>query len=129
MKKKVLIFFIAIIPIIVVAYYYCGKKKLDISDVHWVYEKGICTVSFIVRNNAKKQNTYKLSIRAYKQERISNAIVSKIVGEKLILVDVLAGERRKINEKLDLVLGLQPDMVGVSAWEDNWKKKEGSHLE
>jgi hypothetical protein len=116
MKKKIIILFTAILLILVAGYFYHEKKQLDISAVRWNYANGVCKVSFIVSNYNIKQTTHKLSIRAYKQERISNAIVSNIVGEKFTTVEVLAGKKKKINVKMDILLGLNPDIVVVSAW-------------
>ena len=58
-----------------------------------------------------------LVIRAYKDKYIGKAIVTDLIGEKRVSATLLPGEQKKISEKMDLILGLLPDRVVVSAIE------------
>ena len=104
--------------IIVTAFLVHDKNKFTISDIEWGYNRGNFHVSFLVLNDAKRELSNKLVVRAYKDKYIGKAIVTDLIGEKRISATLLPGEKKKIKEKMNLTLGLSPDKVLVSAIEE-----------
>ncbi len=115
MRKKGYIVTGAMILIFSVAYILHEKNKLSISDIKWDFEKESLNVTFLVRNNTREEVINKLSIRAFKDKRISNAIVSDILGEKTITVNLFPGEEKALSENISLKLNIMPDVVAVTA--------------
>ena len=118
MKKSGYIVVAIAVIIIVTAFIIQERNKFTISDIEWGYNKGVFNVSFSVLNEAKRQLSNKLVVRAYKDKYIGEAIVTDLIGEKRISATLLPGEKKQIKENLNLTLGLSPDMVLISAIEE-----------
>ncbi len=119
MGRKESILTVVIILLVFGVYIIQQEKKLRISDVKWGYEKGIFKVAFLAQNNTRRELTNRLSIRAFKEKRISNAVSYDDVGEKTIIINLYPGEKKYVNEELKLLLNLNPDRVTVNVI--NWE--------
>ena len=103
--------------IITTTLFVSDKNKFAVSKIEWGYKKGHFNVSFLIINDGGHELSNKLVIRAYKDKYIGKAIVTDLIGEKRVSFTLLPGEQKIISVKMDLILGLLPDKVLVSAVE------------
>jgi len=93
---------------------YGCAKEVAIESQKWTYEKGVCTVSFKLRNNGNENISQNVRIVAHKKKSIGDALVSDIIGEKVINIKLEPYEEKQISETLYLLPNKRPDIVAVS---------------
>jgi len=81
----------------------------------WVYEEGVCNVTFKLRNDGNRVVDLNVRIVAHKQKSIGKgAVVDDIIGEKVVSVRIGQHEEKELSETLALFQNIRPDRVVVS---------------
>ncbi|BCS95454.1 hypothetical protein DSLASN_10860 [Desulfoluna limicola] len=90
-----------------------------VSSTKWVCSNKKCIVNFTVENTTTDYLTIKISLRAYKQESVSgsDAIVNKIIGERIIETTINPRITQEFQESLN-VTSKRVYLVSVNAWVD-----------
>jgi hypothetical protein len=114
MNKKYLISILCLI-FFALLYFYSRSSGVEILKQTWVYNKDQCSVSFSVKNNKNVSIKRKFKITAYKQKKIGKgAIVSDVIGEKVLIIDFKPKEIIDLEETVKLLLNVKPSMVVIN---------------
>jgi hypothetical protein len=92
----------------------CGQE-VTLESQRWTYEKGVCNVTFKLKNHGNDPIDRNVRIVAHKLKDIGEgAVVDDITGERIITVKLRPYEEKEQTEILPLFPNRQPDMVVVN---------------
>ena len=91
------------------------SREIKLSNEKWYYAKGVCEVTFTIRNNEDNEATRIVRILAHRLKDIGKvAVVNDIIGEKTVVVHLKPREKLEVRETISLMLNLRPSMVVVT---------------
>lgn len=112
MKKNIL--YIVLLSFILLS---CSKE-IELENKKWSYENGNLKFSFTIKNNGYIETNRNIHITAYTQKKIGRgAIVSDIIGDKIITVYLPPHEERKVEDSIKLLLNQKPTSVVFNYFE------------
>ena len=110
---------IYLILILCIGIYFIAKDRQDIlvSDKVWDCEDFECRVKFTIKNKTSNQFLCSISLRAHRQhiDRNSDAILNKVVGEKIIEQELYPNEEKDIIETLK-IKSKKAHIINVKVW-------------
>ncbi len=93
------------------------RQELSLSDVIWVCQGKDCTVTFNIKNKTNNYLPINISMRARIQKfaHDSDALVTRIVGEKILEDELYPNESKQYKELLR-VSSKKVSIMNVNAW-------------
>jgi hypothetical protein len=96
---------------------YACSDSIEITNQKWRFENRQCKVAFTIKNNEHSGTLRKVKITAFRQRYIGDAIVSDILGEKTLFIEIKPNEVLDVEETIKLILNKKPTMVTVKHFE------------